>query len=191
MKMTKSKTLVAAVVSIAALCVTAAPVAAQNIYRAVVSTVSIVTNHTGGLSYKGYGNREIIRQCANEMGLTNLQDLRLVYDRTADGLEVVTGTNHTILCTPLVFGGGVSLSKTNNQVVERLAFVFTDTNQVVNGTLRATEHFVFGPSNEITHFGLQGSLAFAVPAEGTNGAAIYSGRVSAGSFESEDEHDRR
>jgi len=155
---------------------------AQELFRANVSTTSVRTNNTGGLSYQRYGNKQIIADAAKAEGITNLSGLRLVYNKKADDLEVVSGTNNTVIATPFTFSGGVSLSKTNGTVLERLSWVFLGTNTTASGTLRATEHSRFGPSNELTHFSLTGQLQFATPAEKTNGAAVYSGNLAAGSL---------
>lgn len=152
---------------------------AQELFGAQVETTAVVTNGSGGLSYSHYGNRQILRAAAEAAGLTNLVGLRLVYNYTADDLEVVMGTNNLVIATPLTFNGGVNLSKTNGTVVERLAWVFLGTNATAAGTLRATEHLHFGTSNEITHFALIGRLQFANSDGGTNGPTIYSGTLSA------------
>ena len=87
-----------------------------------------------------------------------------------------------MVCTPITFSGGVSLSKTNQTATELLAFVFLDNNTQANGTLRAREQFSLNSSNQITHFSLIGQLQFAQAANGTNAAKIYSGSLSVGSF---------
>ena len=152
---------------------------AQELFRAEVETTAVVTNSSGGFSYRHYGNRQILRAAADAAGLTNLFGLRLVYNQTADDLEVVMGTNNAVIATPLTFNDGTSLSNTNGTVVERLAWVFLGTNGTAAGTLRATEHLHFGTSNEITHFALIGRLQFASSGDATNGPAIYSGTISA------------
>ena len=154
---------------------------AQELFRVVVSTVSTYTNDAGKLKHRHYGNREIIRDCAAEHGITNLTGLSLVYDRTADAVQVVGGTNHTVLCAPLTFSGGVSLSNTNATKTERLAFVFLDPNQVANGTMSATERSYYGPTNELVWFSLKGRLQYASAGDGTNAATIYNGIIVAGS----------
>lgn len=180
MKMRKSKILIVAGVAFATQCLIASSTMAQELYHVVVSAVSVETNSTGGLSYEGFGNRQIIRQVATDLGMTNLSGLRLVYDRTADAVEVVSGTNNTVVATPLAFSGGVSLSKANNRVRERLSFVFVDQSTTANGSLKATEHYNFGGTNQVTHFNLEGRLQYAVAASGTNAAQIVSGNISAG-----------
>jgi len=193
--MKKSKVIISAITLIAIQSLVSTSNA--QLYKAVVSTVCVATNSSGGLSYTGYGNRQIINQCAVEQGITNHMGLRLLYDRTADALEVVKGTNTTPICTPITFSGGVSLSKTNHTVTERLAFVFLDNDKEADGTLRARERESLNSSNQITHFLLTGQLQFAQAAKGTNAAKIYSGSISAGSFfggdedEDEDHNDDR
>ena len=151
----------------------------QELFKAQVETTAVVTNSSGGLSYHHYGNRQILKAAADAAGLTNLFGLRLVYNQTDDNLQVVMGTNNVVIATPLTFNGGVSLSNTNDTVVERLAWVFLGNNGTAAGTLRATEHVHFGTSNEITHFALIGRLQFASSGDVTNGPAIYSGTISA------------
>ena len=163
-------------------CVSLSLATAQELFKAEVNTRSVETNGTGGLSYAHYGNKQIIAEAAANAGITNLSGLHLVYNQAADNLEVVMGTNNTVIATPITFSGGVSLSKTNGTVVERLSWVFLGTNTVAAGTLRATEYSQFGTSNQLTHFALIGQLQFAAPAQGTNGPTIYAGSISAGSF---------
>ncbi|HEV2391013.1 MAG TPA: hypothetical protein VG146_01485 [Verrucomicrobiae bacterium] len=186
--MKKSNLLVLA--AVASSCLVIGPANAQQLFKAEVNTVSVMTNDSGGLSYSHYGNRQIISDAAAASGLTDLTGLRLVYNLTADDLEVVSGTNDTLIATPIAFSGGVALAKTNGTVVERLSWVFLGTNTVAAGTLRARETSHFGTSNELTHFSLIGSLQFASPASDTNGAAIYSGNISAGPFAGPDHDDR-
>ena len=148
-------------------------------YKASVNAISISSNSSGGLVYHRFRNSDIIGACAHEKGITNLTGLSLVYNRTNDALQVVMGTNNTVVCTPLTFHGGTWLSNSNHTKAERLTFVFVETNTVAGGTLSATERFAYGASNEITSFSLKGDLAYTVPANGTNGAVIYRGQLSA------------
>ncbi|HEY5910540.1 MAG TPA: hypothetical protein VJA21_08050 [Verrucomicrobiae bacterium] len=148
-------------------------------YPAMVNEMRISTNHNGDLVFERVRNADLIRECARERGITNLMGLTLVYNRTADALEVIRGTNLTAICTPLTFSGGTWLINSNHTRAERLAFVSVETNNVVNGTLAATERFVYGPTNNLIRFSLSGDLQYAVPAKGTNPPAIYRGTVSA------------
>ncbi|MGB7769297.1 MAG: hypothetical protein WBN22_10660 [Verrucomicrobiia bacterium] len=151
----------------------------HELFNACVSALSISTNQTGNLTCAQFENRDIIRNCASQQGITNLQGLRLVYDLTVDALEVVRGTNNTVVSTPYTFQGGVSLHNTNNTLAERLIWIFPGNNSLAAGTLAATERFVYGPSNSIAFFNLSGALHFAVPASGTNTPTIYQGSLTA------------
>ena len=153
---------------------------AQELYKAFVSVVCISSNQSGGLVYRSIGNRDFIRKCAREQGITNLSGLSLVFNRTSNSLEVVRGTNHDLVCTPLSFSGGVSLSKSNNTKVERLEFVYAGSDTMADGTLAATERYSFGPSNQLTGFSLTGRLQYAVSGSSSNRTAIYTGSLLAG-----------
>jgi len=151
----------------------------HKLFNAFVSMVGISTNPSGSFTCAQFGNRDIIRNCASQQGITNLQGLRLVYDLTADALEVVSGTNNTAVCAPYTFQGGVSLNNTNNTKVERLTWIFPENSSLAAGSMAATERFVYGPSNSIVFFDLSGRLQFAIPASGTNSSTIYQGSLIA------------
>jgi hypothetical protein len=159
---------------------------AQDLYKACIRAVCVTSNQSGGLVYRPVGTKEFIRRCAKDQGLTNLNDLSLVFNRTNNSLEVVSGTNHDLVCTPLSFSGGASLSSSNANAtkVERLDFVYVDMDTMAAGTLAATERYVVGPSNQVTRFNLTGRLQYAVAAgtngPGTNGTAIYTGNLIVG-----------
>ena len=171
--------IVTAAIAVAQLA-TAATANAQEFYKAFVSAVGISTNGNGDLTYHLFGNRDLIHSCADQMGLTNEMGLSVVYDRTADAIDVVSGTNHTVLCTPLTFGNGVSLSNTNGTVIQRLAFVSWEGSATANGTLAATERLAYSTNNTLAFFSLRGQLQFAVPGNGTNAPVIYRGSIVAG-----------
>ena len=191
--MKKSKLIIMAVAAMVSQLNGVQSASAQEFFKVFVSTVAISTNQSGDLTYHEFGNRDLIRNCANDQGITNLDGLSLVYDRTADAVKVVSGTNDTLVCTPLTFAGGTSLTNTNGTKIERLSWVFWETNQTANGTLAATERLAFGPTNQLEFFSLRGQLQFATPASGTNGPVIYRGSIVAGSdlfdeFDGDDSH---
>lgn len=154
---------------------------AQTMFRAYLSAVGVSTNQTGSLIYHRLDNGDLIRQCAAEQGLTNLMGLHLVYDLSSDAVEVVSGTNNAVVCTPLTFSGGVFLNNTNATWSQRLAWVYWENSTMANGTVVATEHYEHGTSNELTGFSLQGQLQFALSGGGTNAPTIYRGNIVAGS----------
>jgi hypothetical protein len=162
---------------------------AQELFKAAFSAICVSTNQGGGLVYRSISNRNLIRDCAAEQGLTNLAGLRLVFNLSNNALEIVRGTNQTLVCTPLTFEDTVSLANTNKTKVELLASVFVETNNVASGTLAATERFVYGSSNQLTGFRLTGRIQYSVAASGTNSAKIYRGVLAAGSVFDEDDHE--
>lgn len=185
----KNRKLIVLSLALAACSFAAVPANAQELFKAVVAATKVTTNGSGGLSYSHYGNKQIIDAAAAGAGLTNSHGLHLVYNLTGDDLEVVMGTNNAVVSTPLTFAHSVSLSPTNQTLLERLAWVFVGTGTNAAGTLRDTEHFHFGVSNQITHFSLAGRLQYATPAAGTNEAAIYSGVLTAGPIgDADDDH---
>jgi len=153
-----------------------------NLFRASVNLTCVSTNQSGNLVYERVGTSTFIKECAADMGITNLQGLSLVYDRSANALEVVSGTNHTVLCTPLTFSGGLTLSNTNNTKVELQSFVFVETNTVASGVLTATERISPGTTNFPPFFSLFGELNYTEPASGTNPPAICHGSLLVGGF---------
>jgi hypothetical protein len=178
--------------------VTTSPVSSTDeFYHAVVNAVGISTNQAGNLTYQWFNNQSIISSVAAEQGLTNLCGLALVYDQTADALDVVSGTNdtnYTVVSAVLTFSGGISLTNTNGTEIQHLPDVYWGTNPTIAGTLLAKELIpavsdVSGckrlnafkwwrPQPE--GFSLQGQLQFAVPSNGTNSSVIYAGSLSVG-----------
>jgi hypothetical protein len=145
---------------------------AANLFPVTVNAVSISTNQDGNLTYHSFNNWTLIHAAAAQ-GTTNLTGLSVVYSLQADAIEVVSGTNHNVLDTPLSFDGGVSLNNTNSTKVQRFTNVYWETNQTAGGTMVAGEFVRYGATNHITGFSLAGQLQFALPANGTNGPAIY------------------
>jgi hypothetical protein len=177
---------------------------AQEFYNAFVNAVSISTNQDGNLAYQRFNNQSIISTVAAELGLTNPTCLSLVFDQTADALEVVSvtnDTNYTVVSTVLTFSGGVSLTNTNGTEIQLLTDVYWETNDTVAGTLLARESISPVPDVKPLHafgskcrqsgagncggpqskgFSLQGQLQFLMPSNGTNSSMIYAGSLNAG-----------
>lgn len=151
---------------------------AQDLYHVNLNAIGISTNLDGRLVYKELDNRDLIRETASAQGLTNLTGLSLVYSLQGSDIEVVSGTNNTVLGTPLTFSGGVSLNNTNGTEGQVLEYVYWDTNSTASGTLAAGEWTRYGATNQITNFSLQGQLQFAVTDNGTNGPSIYLGNIN-------------
>ena len=163
------------------------PVAGQtNIYPAIFSALCVSTN-SSGLVHDKVITSELIRDCAAEHGVTNTRNLRLVYNRAEDALQVVGSTNQfntnqMVLCTVLSFENSMSFTNTNGTSIQRLAFVFVETNQVASGTLVARERLSYGKANtnQLTGYRLLGQLAYTIPAVGTNASQICQAILIAG-----------
>jgi hypothetical protein len=176
----KSKCLVTIIAAFGLQLIGSPAVSAQDLYHVNLNAINISTNQDGRLVCKQFDNRDLIRETASEQGITNLEGLSLTYNPTNGGVEVVSGTNDTVIGTPLTFSGGVSLVNTNTNHTEGqlLEYVYWDTNTVASGTLVAGETYCYGPTNQITDFNLHGQLQFAQPNGGTNGPSIYIGDIN-------------
>jgi hypothetical protein len=179
----KSKCLAAVLAALGSQLIGTPASSAAELYPVALNAFSISTNQDGNLTYHEFNNWTLLRESAQAQGLTNLTGLSLVYNQPADDIEVVSGTNNTVLDTPLTFAGGVSLNNTNDTKVQRLANVYWESNQTAAGTLVASECIGHGATNQITSFKLTGQLQFALPASGTNAPVIYVGHLRTFSLE--------
>lgn len=176
-KLFKTNCLAVTLATLGVQLITAPLSSAADLFPVNVNAVSVSTNQNGNLTYRPFNNWTLIRAAAAQQGLTNLTGISVVYDLQADSVEVINGTNHTVLDTPLTFVGGVSLNNTNDTRVQRLANVYWETNQTASGTLVAGESIHYGATNQVTGFNLVGQLQFARPGDGTNSPAIYYGLI--------------
>jgi len=152
---------------------------AQQFYPASISAESATTNPAGNLVYHELSTKDFIQTSANEQGITNLTGLSLVFDAKADALEVVSGTNDTLVFTTLTFADILPLSNTNGTSLQRFASVYWGASQTPNGTLVANEQIVPATATQPARFSLQGQIQIAVPAIGTNAPTIIVGNISA------------
>lgn len=160
-----------------------------NLFRASVRVTCVSTNANGNLVYERENTSDFIEDCASDVGVTNLTGLTLVFNRSNSTLQVVSGTNQTLICTALSFTDGLSLTNTNNTVIELQKLVLVETNTVTSGVLTATERLSYGTSNQLTSFSLIGRLSYTELASGTNPPAICRGILIVGSALDEDEDD--
>lgn len=160
-----------------------------NLFRASVRVTCVSTNANGNLVYERNNTSDFIEDCASDVGVTNLTGLTLVFNRSNSTLQVVSGTNQTLVCTALSFTGGISLTNTNNTVIELQKLVLVETNTATSGVLTATERLSYGTSNQLTSFSLIGRLNYTELASGTNPPAICRGILIVGSVLDEDEDD--
>jgi len=151
----------------------------RNLYKAFLTADGVTTNDFGRLTGVFASNRDIIRRCANDSGMTNANNLTLVYDWDADALEVVNRVTGELLCSPIAFSGGLSLTNANGTTVERLAFIYLEGNGEAVGTLKGTERFRYDNDGNVIRFGFTARLQFASTGEGAR-SKIYSAFLSIG-----------
>lgn len=183
-------------VTLAALSLTLTWAGAQNsgaqtntdLYPAKINLVCISTNQGGDIVYQRFNTSAFVEEFATGEGITNLTDLSLVFNRSNASLQVISGTNQTLIGSPLGFAGGVSLANSNNTRVQLQTFVFLDGNSVASGLLSATERLTWGTSNQLTSFSLRGLLSYSFT-NGTNSPAICHGSLLVGSAIVRDDDD--
>jgi hypothetical protein len=136
--------------------------------------------------------REIVRginlvdDCAVEQGLTNLDNLRLVFNPANFSVQVVN-TNGSNLCTSLSFPGGLTFTNTTTNVmhtasnaVTQIVFqrdVLVETNQTSSGVISGTASW---NGTNASSFKLNALLLYTEPATGTNSAEICRATLSVG-----------
>jgi hypothetical protein len=147
-----------------------------NLVRAFISVTCISTNGTNDLVYDRIRTTEFIEEFATSLGITtNATNFSLVYNLTNRTLQVVSGTNQTLVGTALSFTNVLSITNADSEgtVVEFQYNVRVWTNSAVTGTLTGTQRY--GASNDFSSFLLTGRLAYVEPASGTNAPAICRG----------------
>jgi hypothetical protein len=187
MKMQKVSLVLAAAALSSLVATTSVAQTNTNLFRARINVTCVSTNANGNLVYDRDNTSDFIEDFASGLGITNLTGFSLVYNLSNTTLQVVSGTNQTLIGTPLTFTNGLSLTNTNHTVVELQSNVRVGTNTAATGVLTATERFTFGTSNQLTSFSLIGRLSYIEPAVGTNPPAICRGTLLAGFVTHEDE----
>lgn len=161
----------------------------SNLVRASISVTCVSTNTNGNLIYDYNNTSDFIADFVTGLGITNLNDLSLVINLTNSSLQVVRGTNQTLVGTALTFTNGLFLMNSNQTVVELQSDIRVGTNTTATGVLTATEQFGHGASNDLASFSLFGQLSYIEPAVGTNPPSICRGKLivfGKGEFEDND-----
>jgi hypothetical protein len=137
--------------------------------------VCTTTNENGSLTNQVFDNARLIQQCAAEVGVTNLGDLSLVYNRTNPALQILSGTNQSILCTAMSFAPRMSMTNNHNTKIEVLSFIFLGTNTMSSGTVCTVETSAAQTNTPFPSLNLIGRFQYSIDANGTNRAAICHG----------------
>jgi len=167
-----------------------------NLVTARIKVTCVTTNANGQLVYTRNNTTEFIQDFASGLGITtNLTNFSLVLNFTNSSLQVVSGTNQTLVGTSLTFTNGVFLINSNHTVVELQSYIRVGTNAATTGVLTATERFTFGTSNQLTSFSLIGRFSYVEPVVGTNPPSICRGILLVGNvppkhdFDNDDNED--
>jgi len=90
-----------------------------NLVAARIKVTCVTTNASGQLVYTRNNSAEFIQDFASSLGIvTNTTNFSLVLNFTNSSLQVVNGTNQTLVGTVLSFTNGVFLINSNHTVVE-------------------------------------------------------------------------
>ncbi len=146
-----------------------------DLYKVNVSAICISTNDNGQLRSKPFTARDIIRDCADGQGITNLTGLTLVYNRDVDTVQVVNRTNGAVVCDFMAFDNGVAVANAAGTVRERVAFAYLQDQHNADGTIRGTERYVFDEHGAVIAFHFNGKLHIGTPATDSSRAKVYSG----------------
>ena len=150
-----------------------------NLYKVFISLDGVTTNNFGQLSRVFADKADIIRRCADQSDISNRGGLALVYDRDSDALEVINRTNGAVVCSPIAFSGGFSLTNSATTARERLTFVYVEGSEQLSGSLDATERFVYDNQGNVIRYSLSGRIQFALTPTDRS-SKIFSGFVTTG-----------
>ena len=151
---------------------------AQTNLLPVTFNATCTSSNSTGLLQETVTNLNLIDDCAFEHNLTNLDNLRLVFNTTNFSLQVID-TNDVALCTSLAFSGGLTFTNTLTNITQtasnnatRIVFqrdVFVETNQTASGVISGTATW---KNSDLASFRLNAILLYTEPATGTNAPEI-------------------
>src|ERR1041385_5218430 len=90
--------------------------AQTNLLPVTFNAICTSSNSTGLLQER-LTNTNLIDNCAFEHTLTNLDNLKLVFNPTNFSVQVV-GTNNAVLCTSLTFSDGLTFTNTSTNITQ-------------------------------------------------------------------------
>ena len=158
--------------------------AQTNLSPVSFSAICTSSNSTGLLQEVVRGEN-LIDDCAFELGLTNIDGLRLVFNPTNFSVQVVD-TNGVVRCTSLTFTGGLTFTNANTNITQmasnttQIVFqrdVLVETNATASGVISG---FASWKGTNMSDFRLKSTLLYTEPATGTNSAEICRAILNAG-----------
>src|SRR5512133_53523 len=118
---------------------------AQDLTQYDISSFRLVcrtASDSGRVVSKVLTEHEIVKQCAQSMGITNSRALRLVFvpgaDDNGDIIQVVNKTNY-VFCVPFRFLFQKQLPNTGDRQAEKFAFFFTPARTDPSGSASLSE----------------------------------------------------
>src|SRR3569833_121100 len=150
--------------------------AQTNLLPVTFNAICTSTN-TKGLVKEIVRGINLIDDCAVEHGVTNLNDLRLVFNPTNFSVQVIN-TNGSNLCTSLSFPVGTTVTNTttnstltgsNQTEIVFQRDVLVETNLTSTGLISGTASW---NGTNMSDFKLTALLLYSEPATGTNSAEV-------------------
>jgi hypothetical protein len=177
-----------------ALCAFAENSRAQTNLLPVTFNAICTSSNSTGLLPERVTNINLIDDCAFEHGLSNLDNLKLVFNTTNFSVQVLD-TNGAPLCTSLAFSGGLTFTNTTTNITQtasnktQIVFqrnVFVETNLTASGVISGNASW---NGTNMSSFKLNGTLLYTEPANGTNAPEICHASLRVGENQSGDEDD--
>lgn len=146
--------------------------AQTNLFPATFNAVCTSSNSSGLLKEIVTGTN-LIDNCAVENNLTNLNNLKLVFNPTNFSLQVID-TNGAPLCTSLTFPGGLTFTNTPTNIIHtasnttEIVFqrdVLVETNVTPSGVISGSATW---NGTNMSAFRLNALLLYTEPVPGTN-----------------------
>ena len=162
---------------IAALALPALSLSARDLYVLTWSGTAYSTNHAGRIIATSYTQRDIIKKCAQDNGITNLASLAFVYVANERDTEVVWaktgGTVGEIFQLEYAF---TDVAATNQTRTVRQAFIFNEAHTNALGSTFGNEFARRDTNGNLVSFVYYGNFQFSIPETGV----VYYGNFITG-----------
>jgi hypothetical protein len=179
------KKVVPSLLAFAVLAIAQKTQAQTNLVPVTFNAICTSSNSTGLLQER-MTDKNLIDDCAFEHNLTNLDDLKLVFNPTNFTVQVVD-TNDVAVCTSLAFTGGLTFTNINTNITQtasntttRITFqsdVLVETNLTASGVVSGTASW---KGTNMSSFKLSAILLYTEPVSGTNAPEICVATLHAG-----------
>jgi hypothetical protein len=167
--------------------------AQTNLLPVTFNAICTSSNSTGLLPER-VTNINLIDDCAVEHGISNLDNLKLVFNTTNFSVQVLD-TNGAPLCTSLAFSGGLTFTNTSTNITQtasnktQIVFqrdVLVETNLTASGVISGSATW---NGTNMSSFKLNALLLYTEPAAGTNAPEICHAVLRVGENQTGGEHE--